>query len=84
MGFYAEHERESLSIKTNLHDSECLIIALTALNSNGAKENSFDFSSFAENDEFSCVLIKDLDNNWYTKGIRGVGRTHEADRKSVV
>lgn len=60
-------------VKKNLIKSDSIIIALTSYNDINSKENSFDFESFANSDLFSAVLIKDLNNTWYTGGIPGAG-----------
>lgn len=61
----------------NLIDAESLIVALTSYNADNSKINTFDFSSLTRSSDFAAVLLKDLDNAWYTKGIDGVGATHE-------
>ncbi|MBB2932703.1 hypothetical protein [Paraburkholderia silvatlantica] len=61
----------------NLIDSECLIVALTSYNADNSKADTFDFASLTHGSDFAAVLLKDLDNAWYTKGIDGVGATHE-------
>lgn len=61
----------------NLIDSECLIVALTSYNADNSKVDTFDFASLTRSSDLAAVLLKDLDNAWYTKGIEGVGVTHE-------
>lgn len=60
-------------IRKNLLNSQCLIIALTSLNYNNDKKEIFNFESLLKSNDFSTILLKDLDNSWYTKRIKGVG-----------
>lgn len=64
-------------VRSNLSETDSIIIAFTAYNSNGSKVNDFDFSSLSQSDQFSVILIKDLDNSWYTGGIAGAGEAFQ-------
>jgi hypothetical protein len=64
-------------IKEHLIESESLIVALTSYNADSSKETILDFPSLLGNSDFSAILLKDLSNSWYTKGLEGVGNSHE-------
>lgn len=59
-----------------LFDSETLIIVLTAFNHDGSKNDCYDMESIIKSDTFSSILIKDLNNKWYTGPIEGVGNNY--------